>query len=92
MIGWEHADDVLPLTLEQMTVARGAEEDAHWHHPVQVVEPLRDVESRLPEILTADSVDARQPDESLLDVLLGDDALLILDRLEQALRQGTSPR
>ena len=90
-IGWSHAEEILPLVLEQMATARGAEEDSHWHHPVEVIEPLRAVEQRLPEIL-AGRVDKTWNDNgSLHAALLGDDPLRMLALLENTLRDGADP-
>ena len=37
LIGWEHADAVLPSVVGQMVAARGAEETTAWRHPVDLV-------------------------------------------------------
>ncbi len=39
VIGWEHAERVFPLCM-RMVRARGGR-SAHWHHPIEIVEPLR---------------------------------------------------
>jgi len=50
-IGWNEASSILPLVVQPTVSARGAEEDAHWHHPHELIEPLRTVEAELPAIL-----------------------------------------
>src|SRR3954466_5148691 len=37
LIGWEHADAVLPGVVGQMMAARGADETTAWRHPVDLV-------------------------------------------------------
>jgi nitrite reductase/ring-hydroxylating ferredoxin subunit len=37
LIGWEHADAVLPSIVGQMVAARGAEESTAWRHPIDLV-------------------------------------------------------
>ena len=37
VIGWEHAADVLPSVVGQMTQARGAEESTAWRQPVDLI-------------------------------------------------------
>ncbi|MEX2286153.1 MAG: Rieske (2Fe-2S) protein [Planctomycetaceae bacterium] len=90
-IGWEHASTVLPLILDRMTMARGSEEDAHWHHPIEVIQPLRDAEARLPAHLKTGAGKTWNDNGLLLDVLLGDDPLAIIAALEGALLAGAPP-
>jgi nitrite reductase/ring-hydroxylating ferredoxin subunit len=46
-IGWDAAGRVFPLLSQQTAMSRGAEENAHWHHPVELIEPLRATEREL---------------------------------------------
>jgi hypothetical protein len=71
--------------------ARGAEEDAHWHHPHELIEPLRAAEADLPEILAAGSCRSTAAPADLLPILLGDDPLAIIDLCCQTLRAGMPP-
>lgn len=89
-IGWQYAADLLPLVTQQMVEARGVEEESHWHHPVEIIEPLRQVEAELPTLLASDRVDWTEPD-GLMDVLLGDDAQAIIDLLKNELANGAPP-
>ncbi|MBW3540544.1 MAG: Rieske 2Fe-2S domain-containing protein [Planctomycetes bacterium] len=87
-IGLEHAADLLPTTLESLASSRGAEEDAHWHHPVELIAPLREVERRLPEVLGRPRREGWDDDGALLETLMGSDGLAILSGLERALADG----
>lgn len=90
-VGWEQAEATYPLLTDAMASGRGAEEASHWHHPIDIVTPLRDVEARLPELLAAGAGKSWQQDDSLLPTLLGDDPLAILAALEDALIAGATP-
>ena len=89
--GWERAGEVLPLVVEQLVTARGAEENAHWHHPIELIEPLRKAEGRIPELLAEGAGKSWRANDGLLDILLGDDPLAILESLQEALRAGAGP-
>jgi hypothetical protein len=91
LVGWEHAGEILPLLLDRMVTARGAEEDAHWHHPIELVEPLRKIEDRLGDILSEGRNTTWNTPNDVLDVLLGDDPVQILDGLAGRLQSGASP-
>jgi len=90
-VGWEQAEATYPLLTDAMASGRGAEEASHWHHPIDIVTPLRDVEARLPELLAAGAGKNWQDDDSLLPTLLGDDPLAIIAALEDALIAGATP-
>jgi nitrite reductase/ring-hydroxylating ferredoxin subunit len=91
LVSWDFAEGVLPLTLQQMSSARGAEENAHWHHPIELIEPLRTLEDKLPKILKTKINQDWKPDDKLQDVLLSDDMNLILEKLQQSLLAGAPP-
>jgi nitrite reductase/ring-hydroxylating ferredoxin subunit len=91
VIGWEQAAEILPLVIPMTASARGAEEDAHWHHPHELVEPLRAAEAELPEILAAGRIHTSTVPADLLPILLGEDPLAIIDACFKALRGGLPP-
>lgn len=97
LLGREEAADLVPLAIPGMASARGREESTNWHHPIEIVEPLRELEARLPEILSGPrAVDwpASAPDgaiDVLRATLLGDDPLDILTALEATLAGGAPP-
>ncbi len=79
---------MLPLVVSSMTGARGQEESTNWHHPVEIVLPLRAIEKQLPGLLAgARDANWRAPD-GFRQVLLGDDPLAMLDALRDALGAG----
>ena len=92
LIGWEHADAVLPSVVGQMVAARGAEETTAWRHPVDLVALCDESAAEFPELFRA----ARRSDgwsdhAQLSAALLGDDANAILAALKAAVRAGASP-
>lgn len=88
IIGWEHAEAVLPALTSQWAQATREEERNSWLRPENLVAL---VEAAAPELDTALDL-AAQPtggwDDSLIDALLGDDPQKSLDALLAAFRQG----
>lgn len=90
-IGWQSAADLLPLVLERTVTARGGEEDVHWHHPVEIIDPLREIEHAIPALLDEGRGKHWAGDAALPDLLLREDPLRILAALRDALRNGARP-
>ena len=88
LLGAPTGPKLVPLLMRGMTQARGQEESTNWHHPIEIVEPLRALEKRLPATLDRPDDPAWRADAALTATLLGDDPLAILDRLERALASG----
>jgi len=84
--------DMLPLLMSGMTGSRGQEESTNWHHPVEIVAPLRELEADLCRILAAERIEAWTADQALREVLLGDDPIAIIEALGQTLQDGAPPR
>ena len=92
LLGDDAAPELVPLLMEGLTDARGREESTNWHHPIELVEPLRVIEARLPQLLKR-SYDADWvPDARLTETILGDDPLATLETLEEELAAGAPPR
>ena len=92
LIGWEHANTVLPSVVGQMVAARGAEETTAWRHPVDLVALCDEAVAEFTDLFRA----ARRSDSwsdhaQLSAALLGDDANAILASLKAAVRAGASP-
>src|SRR5918993_162028 len=92
LIGWEHADAVLPSVVGQMVSARGADETTAWRHPVDLVALCDKAAAEFSELFRA----VRRSDDwsdhaQLSAALLGDDANAILAALKAAVRAGASP-
>ncbi|MEJ2131906.1 MAG: hypothetical protein P8Y95_09875 [Gammaproteobacteria bacterium] len=71
--------------------ARGREESTDWHHPIEIVEPLRRVEATLSETLEAGKGKNWSGDDALVDMIMGDDPLETVGRLETNLAAGAEP-
>ena len=91
LLGWDRAPELLPLLMQRLSAARGAEESTDWHHPVEIVEPLREAERSLPELMREGQGKPWTESEDLVDTLLGDDPLAIIHTLADALRGGAAP-
>ena len=94
VLGDDSASELLPLLVLALTRFRGEEENTTWHHPIEIVDPIRAVEAALPEILAKNQDAAGSPwtgGAALSETLLGDDPIAIVTALEEALRGGASP-
>ena len=85
-----HRKAVFGLLVNSLAQARGQEESTNWHHPVEIVNPLTDVDALLPEILLQSAGDA-SPGANAQAILTGDDPLVIIDFLVESLRADVSP-
>jgi hypothetical protein len=91
LLGWPTANELFPLLMVQLTQSRGAEETTEWHHPIEIVEPLRAAFEALPGLLERGRDQEWKDGEALVDTLLGDDPLAIIEALEGALAGGAAP-
>ncbi len=85
-----HKSAFFALLVAPLTQSKGSEESTNCHHHIDIVQPLREVDLQLPSIL-GNNQGKGQIDESIRDVLLGDDPLLIIDRLMQELIDDVAP-
>ena len=93
-LGREHARELLPLLIEGITTRKvGAEDLTSWNHPVNVIAPLREAEQQLGGWMAdgQGKTFTAQDEQALIPVLLGDDALKIIDALRRALQSGAAP-
>jgi nitrite reductase/ring-hydroxylating ferredoxin subunit len=92
VIGWEHAADVLPSVVGQMTTARGAEERTAWRQPVDLIALCQRAGAELPHLFVAGDKSRHWSDHiSVSESLLGDDPTEIINALTVAARDGASP-
>jgi nitrite reductase/ring-hydroxylating ferredoxin subunit len=92
LLGDDSARAVFPLLIPGMTGARGQEESTNWHHPVEIVAPLRALEEELPRLLDRPRDAAWLGGPEFVPTLLGDDPLAIIAVLTDALGAGAPPR
>ena len=92
LLGWERAPELLPLLMQRLSAARGEEESTDWHHPIEIVEPLREAQRLLPELMHQAQGKTWAEPEDLVKTLLGDDPLAIIRSLMDALRGGAAPK
>jgi hypothetical protein len=91
LVGWDLAGDVLPLVVPPLISARGAEENAHWHQPVDLVQPLRAAEAEIEGLLAEGRSRTWNDDPEWKSMLLGDDAIATVAWLKTALGSGAAP-
>ena len=95
-LGREYAADLLPLLLEGIVTRKtGAEDLTRWNHPVDVITPLREADRQIggwmAEGMGKGRIFTSNDEQALIPVLLGDDALKILEALKTALQAGAAP-
>jgi nitrite reductase/ring-hydroxylating ferredoxin subunit len=91
LIGWEHADAVLPAVVRQMVVARGAEESTAWRQPVDLIALCAEVAAELPGLFAArPDVRSWSDHAALAQALLGDDPKAIMGALKAAILGGAA--
>ena len=92
LIGWQHAADVLPSVVGQMTAARGAEERTAWRQPVDLVALCEKAARELPGLFAVHGRARCWSDHAALaESLLGDDPAAIIDAITAAAGDGASP-
>jgi nitrite reductase/ring-hydroxylating ferredoxin subunit len=92
LIGWEHAADVLPSVVGQMTQARGADESTAWRQPIDLIALCHEAARELPGLFAAGrSNDCWSDHAALAERLLGDEPTAIIAALKDAAQAGASP-
>ena len=92
LIGWEHAAEVLPSVVGQMTEARGAEESTAWRQPVDLIALCHDAALELPGLFATSRTAGRWSDHAMLaERLLANEPTVIIDALKAGARAGASP-
>jgi nitrite reductase/ring-hydroxylating ferredoxin subunit len=91
LIGWEHADAVLPAVVGQMVAARGAEESTAWRQPVDLIALCAEVAAKLPDPFAArPNIHGWSDHAALAQALLGDDPGAIMGALKAAILAGAA--
>jgi len=91
LIGWEHADSVLPAVVGQMVAARGAEESTAWRQPTDLIAPCAEVAAELPGLFAARrDVRGWSDHAALAQALLGDDPKAIMAALKAEILAGAA--
>ena len=91
LIGWEHADSVLPAVVGQMVAARGAEESTAWRQPADLIALCAEVAAELPGLFAARrDVRGWLDHAALAQALLGDDPKAIMAALKAEILAGAA--
>ena len=90
-IGWEHAADVLPSLIPQLSRAQRSEEQNSWRSPVDLVALLSEAFDSLDQLLEEGREAEWKRDAEFTEELLQDDPRTIVAALNQALKQGARP-
>ena len=92
LIGWEHAADVLPSIVGQMTEARGADESTAWRQPADLIALCDEAARELPRLFATNGGASRWSDHTTLaERLLAAEPGDAIEALKAAARTGASP-
>jgi hypothetical protein len=87
-IGWDHASEILPSIIPNLTNATRSEELNNWRHPVDLVELLDETMAGIADALASPRDAAWMPSDELIETLLGEDPSASADGLLAAIRGG----
>ena len=90
-IGWEHAADVLPSLIRQLSAAQRSEEQNSWRSPVDLVTLLNEAFDSLDRLLEEGRGREWRAGGEFTDALLQDDPHAIVAELNEALKEGARP-
>jgi hypothetical protein len=91
LIGWEHADAVLPAVVGQMVAARSAEESTAWRQPADLIVLCAEVAAELSGLFaTRPEVHGWSDHAALAQALLGDDPKAIMAAIKAAILAGAA--
>ena len=90
-IGWEHAAEILPSLIRQLSGAQRSEEQNSWRSPVDLVTLLSETFDSLDQLLEEGQGAEWKRDGEFTEELLQDDPHAIVAALNGALKQGARP-
>jgi len=93
LIGWAHADAVLPTTVEHLASARGAEESTSWRHPIDLIALSADAAAEFPSAIAIGVRSARRWGGriALAEAFLGDSPSAIAQAMIKAIAENAAP-
>lgn len=91
LVGWEHAEHILPTVMGGLVSARGGEELNAWRHPIDLVPVLREMGEELPGLFSAAEGRSWTAESELADAILGDDPRANLSAIRSAITEGARP-
>ena len=92
LIGWEHAERVLPAIVPPLVSARGGEESNAWRHPVDLVPLVGAAAEQIGDWMRQGGGGGPWDDAvGLAEAILGDDPHAILTALRDAVCAGATP-
>jgi hypothetical protein len=91
LIGWKHAQAVLPSLAEELVMARGGEESDSWRHPIDLVPPLQAFGKALDGLLQKGAGKSWDDLPGLSRTLLGEEPFAILNELTEVILEGARP-
>src|SRR5258708_17085770 len=90
IIGWENAEEILPLVVEHLTDSRSEEEGGAWRSPIDLIDLIEEAEAKLAHY-SFKSASAIPMSPKFYHEFLEEDPRLILDLLVDVLVRGAAP-
>ena len=92
LIGWEHAEHVLPSLVPELANASRSEETSGWRHPIDLVELLSTATVELPDLIAQGSARTApwEGRAALVETLLIENPAASIEALKSALAQGAA--
>jgi nitrite reductase/ring-hydroxylating ferredoxin subunit len=93
LVGWTHAETLLPTVVEHLAAARGADESNAWRHPVDLIALAADAAAELPLAIASSAGRGQRWDAAipLAEAFLGDSAPAIAQAVINATAAGATP-
>ncbi|EJN59352.1 Rieske (2Fe-2S) protein [Halogranum rubrum] len=90
IVGWEHAEHVLPSLVEGLATAERAEERSSWRQPVDLAARLDETFERLDELVESGAGSTWQTPANFTETLHSDDPEVVVGALEEAIEEGAT--
>jgi nitrite reductase/ring-hydroxylating ferredoxin subunit len=91
LIGWEHAEKIIPSVVRGLVGARGGEESSAWRHPIDLIALCESAFQQTPAWFEFARGKKWSGEEQLAADVSVDDPAKALAALEQAIRGGATP-
>lgn len=91
LVGWEHAEEILPTHTAHVARARGGEEQNNWRQPIDLIPLLDELCGQLPELFAQGDGKAWNGEVQFAEDILSDEPLSVLDAYRQAIAAGATP-
>jgi hypothetical protein len=90
VVGWEHAEHVLPSLVDGLATAERSEERSSWRQPIDLAGMLAETFDRLDDLVADGEGRTWEKPTDFTDTLHSDDPEAVIGSLEDAIREGAT--